>query len=164
MNNKTIVLAGFMGTGKSTVAHSVARLLGRKHIDTDKLAVKRMKMSITRAFEAVGEPFFRVVEKGICYEMAVSSRLVVSSGGGALVDVQTRELLVKHCFVVCLTATPDTIAQRIEKDAERPLASQWQTRLLERQPMYDSLPYHVKTDDKTPEHIAQEIIALWQNS
>jgi chloramphenicol 3-O-phosphotransferase len=66
-------------------------------------------------------------------------------------------------MVVCLTALPDVIAARLAaQPGERPLAAQWQALLATRQPYYDVLPYQVDTSDKTPQQVAEEIIALWR--
>lgn len=60
---KNIYLAGFMGTGKSTVGRELARLLGRKFIDIDSMLEKRLGMKIPEIFEKYGEDFFRKEEK-----------------------------------------------------------------------------------------------------
>lgn len=161
--NNPIVLAGFMGTGKTTVAIALAERLQWAWVDTDALLQARLGgMPVRGVFARYGEPFFRAVEKGICLEVSLWHKHVIATGGGALLDEQTRTWLVERCFVVCLTAKPETIEARLAGETDRPLAGQWRTLLAQRQPIYDSLPYQVATDDKTPLAISEEVVALWQ--
>lgn len=162
-NDQSIVLAGFMGTGKSTVGAVLAKELDRVFVDMDAIIERRAQMTISRIFAKYGESHFRAIECGIAHELAISSGLVIATGGGALLDDASRETLCKHTFVVCLRAAPDIIEQRLREADNRPLATQWKTLWDERQPIYDSLPKQIDTNGKAPSDIAQEIIDLWQS-
>lgn len=161
-DSRSIVLTGFMGTGKSTIGALLARQLDRVFVDMDSTIQQRVGLTIPHVFADYGESHFRAIERGLCHEIALQRNLVVATGGGAIVDDDSRNALVTHTFVICLYADPDSIAQRLQLTDDRPLANQWRTLLKQRQPIYDMLPNPIDTTDKSPETITQEIIALWQ--
>ena len=81
-----------------------------------------------------------------------------------LVDDTNRELMLESAFVVCLTASLDALERRLSGGEGRPLAGNWQELLLRRQTAYDHLPHHIDTTGKSPDTVAHEIIALWNES
>ncbi|MEO1163806.1 MAG: shikimate kinase, partial [Chloroflexota bacterium] len=103
---QNIVLTGFMGTGKSTVGQSLAAELGWVFFDVDTAIEHRTGLTIPRIFANFSEPFFRAIEKGICHEIALQKNLVVATGGGAIVDDDSRKILLETSFVICLLASP----------------------------------------------------------
>lgn len=163
MNERTesIVLTGFMGTGKSTVGKLLADRLGRVYFDMDTAIEHRTGLTIPRIFSGYSEPFFRAIERGLCHELALHDNLVISTGGGALLDESSREAMTKTGFVVCLLASPESIEQRLRETDVRPLAGQWRELLDERLPVYKSFQYQVDTTSKAPEQVTEEILALW---
>lgn len=164
MNEQTIVLTGFMGTGKSTTAAALAHLLNRPCMDMDALIEARVGWTIPQIFDLAGEAVFRGIEQGVCLELSLRRGLVVATGGGALLQLDSQRAFLQRCFVVCLMALPETIEQRLVDTESRPLASQWKKLLAQRAEIYLKLPNRVWTDDKTPEQIAQEIITRWNAS
>lgn len=163
-DSRNIILTGFMGTGKSTVGPLLAAKLNRVFVDVDTAIEHRTGLTIPRIFADYSEPFFRAIEKGICHELMLENNLVIATGGGAIVDADTRREILKHGFLVCLTAMPDVIEERIRSVDLRPLAGEWRERLAERQSIYDSLPRIVDTTDKTPQQVTEEVLSLWQNA
>lgn len=158
-----IVITGFMGTGKSTVAPLVAERLQRPFVDTDTVIVERAGLSIPVIFERHGELWFRRVESEVCADLAAQSGLVIATGGGALVNPDNLVAMSATGMVVCLSATPDTIGARLDGERDgRPLVGGWRDLLAKRTPAYAAIPYQVITDNKSPEQIAEEVIALWQ--
>ena len=119
---RSIVITGFMGTGKSTVARQVAKALGRPLVDTDELIMQRAGMSIADIFAHQGEPAFRALEASVCAEFAAQTELVIATGGGMLVSPGNRALMLRTAIVVCLTAQPETIETRLTGSVGRPLA------------------------------------------
>ena len=162
--DRNIVVTGFMGTGKSTVGQLVAEKLGRPYLDTDEEIVRRIGMSIPEVFQRDGEERFRHIERRMCRFLAAQGGYVISTGGGMLVDESNRDVMLASGFVVCLNATPETIAERLKADkTERPLLKgDWRILLAKRQPAYSAIPNQIDTTGKTPETIADEIIQLWQ--
>lgn len=155
-----IVITGFMGTGKSTVAPIVAQCLNRLHIETDALIVQREQRTIPQIFADDGEAYFRQLERDICRELAQRNGLVISTGGGMLVNAENRQLMVTSGFVICLTAPPDVIEQRLRNTTDRPLAAGWRELLAQRRAAYAQIPYQIDTTGKAPADIAQEVIDL----
>ncbi|MEM9951980.1 MAG: shikimate kinase [Chloroflexota bacterium] len=162
MNDQNIVLTGFMATGKSTIGAMLAKKLGRVFFDVDMAIEHRTGLTIPRIFANHSEPFFRAIEKGIIHEVCLQKNWVIATGGGAIMDDESRETLLRSSFVVCLNASPAEIEARLRASDARPLAGEWRERLAERTPIYNLIPNQVDTTDKSPEAITEEIIALWQ--
>lgn len=157
-----IVLAGFMGTGKSTVGRLVADHLRWRFVDTDDEIVQRFGMSIQDIFLHHGEGGFRRYESIVVQSVAARQRQVIATGGGMLLDENNRRLLDATGIIVCLDAQPDVIEQRLGDGSGRPLARDWRNLYETRRPVYAALAHHVHTGDLTPETVAEEVIALWQ--
>lgn len=97
-----IAFVGFMGAGKSTTAELVAQRLGRPWFDTDEVIVERCGRSIPELFAAGEEARFRALEKEVVGELLDGPPSVLSLGGGALEDPETRALLLARALVVWL--------------------------------------------------------------
>jgi shikimate kinase len=162
MNN--LVLAGFMGTGKTTVGQQVATRWGWDFVDTDTVIVARAGRSISEIFASEGESIFRRMEAEVCQGVAAGREQVIATGGGALLNERTRAALAQTGLMVCLTCDIDEVIRRVGGDPARPLAAD-RARLerlwAERAPLYASLPHHVDTTHLTPQQAAQEVIRLW---
>lgn len=163
-SEQNIVLTGFMGVGKTTVGRALAALLQRRFVDTDAVIVERATKSIPAIFRENGEAAFRAMERSISLELAGQTKLVIATGGGLVIDPVNRQALQETGFLVCLDAPPQLIEARLAHSAERPLAGNWHERYDARRTAYAELPVHVDVSDKSPQNIAQEIIALWQHS
>ena len=118
---KNIILTGFMGVGKTSVGTQLAKDLGYAFVDTDTLIEADQKIPITAIFSRFGEPYFREVEAKIIQEVMGRENQVVSTGGGAVIWDMNREAFKKAGFVVCLTARPEVIFERIKHETHRPL-------------------------------------------
>ncbi|NNE12449.1 MAG: AAA family ATPase [Ilumatobacter sp.] len=117
-----IVLTGFMGTGKSTVARELATRTGRRAIDTDDL-IERLHGPIKALFADHGEAHFRALERSVARELGGERGLVISTGGGMLLDPANVIELTAGGRVFCLTASVDALLDRLLADdaVERPL-------------------------------------------
>jgi shikimate kinase len=165
-NDRNIVITGFMGTGKTTVGRLVAEKLNRSFIDTDEEIVRRTGRTIPDIFQYEGEANFRHIERRMTRFLAAQQGLVIATGGGMLVDESNRDVMLASGLVICLTAVPDAILHRLKSDPiERPLLKgDWRALLDKRREAYDAVPNQVDTTGKTPEEIAAEIVALWQQT
>ncbi len=159
-----IYLIGFMGTGKSTVSKSLAKLLGYEEIDTDAWIVERQNKSIAEIFEKQGEDAFRNMETSLLQDLQKEKHKIISCGGGMAMRTDNVALMQKNGAVVLLTAKPETILERVKKDQGRPVLNgnmniEYIQRLLaQRAPFYQAAgEVVVSTDHRTPEEIAQEI-------
>lgn len=168
-SERKLVLTGFMGTGKTTLAKLIAEKTNTPLIDTDEQIMDRTKLSIPSIFEQMGEAGFRAWEAAVCGEIGKDERrLVVSTGGGALMNAANRQTLEHHGTIVCLTARPEVIYERLKETGDRPLLAtddpmrEIERLLQERHPVYGTFRWQVDTSDRTPEDIADEIISLWE--
>lgn len=163
---RNLVLAGFMGAGKTTVGRLVAARLGWPFVDTDELVEQAAGRSIATIFAQDGEAAFRHLERRACQRAALLDAHVIATGGGALLDPDTRAAFLARGVVVWLSAELNTIVERLGQGAERPLFAGDHARLealfAARAPLYAALPHRVKTDGRPPEAIAEEIVTLWQ--
>jgi shikimate kinase len=118
-----IILIGFMGSGKSTVARRLARLEKMNSIDMDSYLEREANMTIPRIFELEGEEGFRARELDFLHSLARRDRCILSCGGGVVVCAESRALLRKLGTVVYLKVEADEAVSRISRPETRPLLS-----------------------------------------
>ena len=160
--NRRIVLAGFMGTGKSTVGRLAAIALGWCFIDMDAEIVVQEGMSIPYLFAQRGESAFRQIEREVLHQVLDRDEAVIATGGGALIDADNRAYAAAHSLLICLSAHPDTLAARLAGDSARPLLKgDWRALLDRRRAAYDSIMYQVDTTDKSAQQAAGEVLKIW---
>lgn len=165
---KTIILTGMMGAGKSTIAKILAEKLNIKSIDIDSLIEQNEGEKISEIFSSKGEEYFREIEKETIENIFTSEveNLVISLGGGAFENNETREILLKKANVIYLQTSPEIIFERIKSNTERPLlcgnmSIEKISEILEkREKNYQTATYKITTDNKTPDQIAEEIIGV----
>lgn len=163
-----IFLAGFMGTGKSTLGRMLANALSYSFLDTDQEIERAAGMSIPEIFQQHGEADFRTREAALIGELQHRSKIVVSTGGGMVVNPSNRAAIKAQGVCVALSATPATLAKRLGPDAaeRRPMlrGGDLQTRiaqlLAERSSAYRDLHYLVDTSEDSPEILTQRLARL----
>lgn len=163
-----LVLVGLMGCGKTTVGRLLAHLLTWELIDTDRMIEERTGVSIPQLFQEKGEAYFRRVEKEVLLDLKDKERMVLATGGGAVLDGTNRRLLKETGLVVYLKTSPAVLAARVGHGEGRPLLKTGDpgvvlTALLEeREGFYREADLVVTTDGRTPRQVAEEIIRLAQ--
>lgn len=164
MNDRRIVIVGFMGCGKTTVAGALAARLDCGLVDLDDVVAEQQRMSVPDLISQRGEPGFRDAETAaLQLVLARQTPRIVALGGGAWTLEKNRDLIHKHgCLSVWLDAPFELCWQRISAQSEpRPLAPEEQTaRSLyrERHPLYVLAGLRVAvTDRTTAEDLAAEI-------
>lgn len=166
ITSSNIIITGFMGTGKTTVAEMVAQQLGKDLLSIDDLIVEAAGKSIPQIFAEDGEATFRQIEAHVCRQAVDGSGRVISTGGGTLINDDTRAYCLAHGLVICLNANFNELVVRLgTTDASRPLfqnPAQAEALYMKRKPIYDSLPHQVDTTNRTPEQVTQEIIEICQ--
>jgi 3-dehydroquinate synthase len=163
-----IILTGFSGTGKTTVAPMLAARLGWEMIDTDDV-VEKTHGPIAEVFRKQGEQRFRELESEVLREACTRHNIVIATGGGMVLSATNRELMADGGFVVCMESRPETIFRRLSERAEdrefdRPLlaTSDPLERIRDlkssRQHLYALCDWAVHTDSLTAEQIVDEIV------
>ena len=119
--NYNIVLIGFMGTGKSTIARELAKTRQMNIVEMDEEIVRRRGKSIADIFEEEGEEYFRDLETALLKELQTKENQVISCGGGAVLREENVRVMKKNGCVVLLTALPQTIYERVKNNTDRPI-------------------------------------------
>ncbi|MBI2187498.1 MAG: shikimate kinase [Acidobacteria bacterium] len=123
MKADKLYLVGFMGAGKTTVAHAMGRRLGWRPEDVDSRIEAREHRTVAAIFAQEGEPYFRRVEREVLYELLPERHIVVAAGGGTFVDPENRALMLSDGVVAWLDVPLGSVLDRIPVDGRRPLAA-----------------------------------------
>lgn len=167
--DKSIILTGFMGTGKSTVGKRLCALTGAQFIDTDSLIEEREKMTIPEIFEKHGEGYFRDVEEEVIKGLAGMKGAVISLGGGAVIRRGNIDLLREKGVVFCLQADIERVFRNIGKNtASRPLLSgktmeEAKALLDSRKEAYGNCDYSIDVTEMEKEQSADKILEIYMN-
>jgi len=116
-----IYLAGFMGSGKSTLGPILANTLGFEFVDVDKFVEQKAGRKIKEIFATDGEQVFRAIERASLVEVSGRSRCVVSLGGGTIANEENFRLIRESGIIVYLQLSPEEITQRVHHRTDRPL-------------------------------------------
>lgn len=166
---KCIALIGARGCGKTTVGRILAGLLGGECVDTDELVAQRAGRSIAEVFAAEGEAGFRKRESQAVREVVRKPPVVISVGGGAVLDQQNVDALRAVAILVWLTAPAEVLWQRVSTDpatassrpslTDQPGVEEVRRPLAERSPLYQrASDFHIETVDREPREIVEEIV------
>ncbi len=163
-----VVLIGYRGTGKSTVAKILGHRLGRKVISTDAEIVKEAGKSIPQIVEEFGWDHFRDLETQMCKKLQNQNDLIIDTGGGLILKQENVKILKANSTIFWLTAEVSTIVKRISGDTQRPSLSGTKTFveeieeiLQERTPKYQAAANHsIPTDQSTPQKLTDTILSL----
>lgn len=162
-----IILIGFMGTGKSTVAPLVARKLNMEYVEMDQLIEKKAGKSIDEIFRDEGETVFREYEVAVARDLKNINNAIVSCGGGVVMNKIIIDDLKHNGVVVGMFADFETIFKRVESDLPRPLFKDRKVaeKLYNfRKPLYEFYSdKKVNTDKRSVEEVAEEIIKEMKN-
>lgn len=113
LKEKSIVLIGFMGVGKTTIGEAVSQKLHRDFIDIDKEIEKEYNMTCTEIFKTVGEKAFREKEKEAITYFSNQPLKVISVGGGAFLQEEIQKICLSNCMVIYLDISWDSWKDRI---------------------------------------------------
>src|SRR5881396_1402415 len=160
-----IVLIGYRGAGKSSVAKILAERLKWPLISTDAEIVKKAGLSVPEIIQKRGWDYFRDVETQICQRVGKKDRTIIDTGGSVVLRKENVAALRERGRVFWLSAEVPTIMERIKHSKDRPSLTQKKSYvdeveevLNERLPMYKAACDHIiPTDDRTLEEIAEEI-------
>jgi shikimate kinase len=163
---KSIVLVGFMGTGKTAVGKLLAKRLGREFLEVDEIIEKKEGRSIAEIFGQKGEPYFRALEKEVVKEVSQKKGVIISAGGGAIIDEANLKNLKKNGIIICLEASPEVILERTKGNFCRPLLNvpdpkkKIEELLEQRAPHYKKADLSINTDNLTIDQVVEKLSHL----
>jgi shikimate kinase len=158
LGNRSIVLVGMMGAGKSSIGRRLAARLGIPFIDADAEIESAAGMTIREIFDKHGEPYFRAGEARVIARLLDNGPQVLATGGGSLMDAQTRALIGKKGVSIWLKADIDVLLKRTKRRNDRPLAEKIKDLLPIREPLYAQADIVVQSRDEPHDTIVDEIM------
>lgn len=165
LGRRSIVFVGLMGAGKTAIGRKLAAMLGLPFVDSDQEIESVSRMSVPELFERYGEPEFRALEQRVILRVLENGPQVLSTGGGAYMNDQTREAIRQHAVSIWLKADLSVLMERVSKKQNRPLLKTADPRatlaeLMDRRyPVYALADVTVPTRDEKKEVIAAEVAA-----
>ncbi len=161
---RSIVLVGLMGAGKSCVGRRLAARLNMPFADSDSEIEAAAGTAITDFFQNHGEAAFREGERKVIARLITGKPCVLATGGGAFCDPATRDLVAAHATSVWLRADLDLLVRRTAGKDHRPLLNQGNPReilarlIAARYPIYAEADVIVDTTDEVPEMTVEKIL------
>ncbi|MEP6804813.1 MAG: shikimate kinase [Flavobacterium sp.] len=169
---KKIILLGYMGCGKSTIAQNLSKIINIPFLDLDNCIEKKANLSINEIFEQFGEIHFRKLEHEMLLELLQSSEnIIIGLGGGTPCYANNHELLKREDVTsIYLKASIDTLYNRlIHNKSKRPLIANMNEEemrefiakhLFDRSYYYHHAQHKVSVDDKAVEETVQDILEI----
>jgi len=158
LGNRSIVLVGMMGAGKSSIGRRLAARLGIPFIDADAEIESAAGMTIPEIFDKHGEPYFRAGEARVIARLLDNGPQVLATGGGSLMDAQTRALIGEKGVSIWLKADIDVLLKGTKRRNDRPLAEKIKDLLPIREPLYAQADIVVQSRDEPHDTIVDEIM------
>jgi len=163
LRQRTIVLVGLMGAGKSSVGRRLAQALGMPFRDADEEVERAAGCSIAEIFDQLGEAAFRDGERRVIARLLEEPPHVLATGGGAYMNLDTRNLIADKAVSVWLRADVEVLARRVARKNDRPLLHGRDPRealealALERHPIYALADLEVESVE-SPHHVTVQAI------
>ena len=164
LGDRTIVLVGLMGVGKTTVGRRLAHLLHLPFVDADHAIEEAAGCSVSEIFARFGEPAFRDGERKVIARLLDGPRHVLATGGGAYMDLRTRAAIKARGISVWLRADLDLLMDRVGRKGHRPLLQTADPRatmerlIAERYPVYAEADIVVDSRDGPHDRVVRAII------
>lgn len=165
-----IILIGFMGSGKTTTAREISKILGLQLIDLDKWIEEKNKNKISEIFEINGEAYFRKEERKAIQWLSRQKNYVASIGGGAWIPEANQKRLLHMGWCVWLKVSPGEVWRRIHREYQgRPLLAESKSPiqkikalLTHREALYKKAHFHFNTDETKPKKVAVQIAKTYK--
>jgi len=164
-----IFLTGLPGSGKTTIGHRTADLLGWSFVDTDDVIAQRMGMPTGQVLVEYGEKRFRQLESEALHELADGVRVVIATGGGMVISETNRKFMRENGLTVYLQALVDTSWRRMQETSvqiARPLVAgdngrqRLQDLYAARRKWYEEADIQINTEEGTQNELARRLISL----
>jgi shikimate kinase len=161
---RTVAIVGLMGAGKSAIGKRLATRLGLPFVDADNEIERAAGCTIAEIFEKYGEAEFRQGERRVISRLLDEAPHVLSTGGGAYMDPETRHLMKAKAMTVWLRAELDVLYDRVRKRGHRPLLKQGNPRdilerlMTERYPIYAEADIVVESTAQPADRTTEEVV------
>lgn len=169
LGQRTIVLVGIMGCGKSTVGKRLAHRLGLEFVDADSEIERAANMTVPEIFAAHGEPYFRSGEERVIARLLREGPLVLATGGGAFMSAATRAEIEACGVSVWLKVDFETAMARVRRRTNRPLLQNpdpegtMRRLMAEREPVYAQAALTVVSREVPHESVVDQIVLALQD-
>ena len=163
---KNIILVGFMGSGKTTIAFELSRRFNMQYVSTDNMIEKSQKCTINEIFTKKGEDYFREVEAQMVCDACSMENVIIDLGGGAVIRDENWENIKRSGLSICLTADENMIMERTKKYKHRPLLNvedpkqKIRSLMAKRAPFYAKADHCVDTGRLTVKQAVEEIVKI----
>ena len=161
---KTIVLVGLMGCGKSAIGKRLAKKIKLPFVDLDTKIEQEAKMPVKEIFEKYGEDYFRKLEVKIAKQVIGDNQVILATGGGAFINDEIRKLIKEKCISVWLKADLDILLKRVSRKRTRPLLENGDKKEIlknlmdKRYPIYEQADITTHTGNETHEVVLRRIM------
>ncbi|MGF1651114.1 MAG: shikimate kinase [Hyphomicrobiaceae bacterium] len=165
LGDRSIVMVGLMGCGKSAIGKRLATVLGLKFVDADAEIEAAAGMTIPEIFEMHGEPHFRDREQKVVQRLLMSPPQVLATGGGAFMAQATRDAIRAHGISIWLNADIEVLMRRVRRREDRPLLKTEDPRAVmqrlmeQRYPIYAEADLTVASADVSHERVVADVLA-----
>jgi shikimate kinase len=163
--DRSIVLVGLMGAGKSSIGRRLAARLGVAFTDADAEIARAAACSIDDIFRLYGEAAFRDGERRVVARLLDGPAQVLATGGGAFMDAETRRRIKERSISIWLTAGLEVLLRRTSGRDDRPLLKQGDPREIlkrlieERYPVYAEADITIESADESPDATVSRVLA-----
>lgn len=166
---KNLVLLGMMAVGKTTIGKIVAKKQDLRFVDTDKNVEDKCSMKIAEIFKKRGEKFFRMEEEKEVLKSLKKNKCIIALGGGAFINRNVRNKILKHAVSVWLDLDLKTLNERIRWNKKRPLLDKLDNfekineLYSKRKNIYKLANYRINCKNLKKENVAKKIIEIYEN-
>jgi shikimate kinase len=172
IRDRSVVLVGLMGSGKSTIGRRLAQRLGMRFADADDEIERAAGMTISDIFARFGEAHFRDGERRVISRLLAGKPMVLATGGGAFINEETRALILQDSLCIWLDADIPTLVERVGRRSHRPLLKNRDPGEVLRQlaavrnPIYAEAHLRVSSASTPHDHTVRailEALATWKS-
>ena len=172
IHDRSIVLVGLMGSGKSTIGRRLASRLNMRFADADDEIERAAGMTISEIFGRFGEAHFRDGERRVIARLLAGPPLILATGGGAFMNDETRALIQADSVSIWLDADIPTLVERVARRNHRPLLKDRDPGQVLRElaavrnPIYAEAHIRVSSASSPHDHTVRaimEALSTWKN-
>ena len=166
--DKSLVLIGMMGSGKTTIGREISKKLKIKFVDTDHEIEKKEKMSINEIFKKKGEKYFRQLEERMTLEIVNHKLSVISIGGGGFINKKIQKAVLNKCISYWLNWDNNSLINRLKNNKNRPILKDLnESQIIElisnRAKIYEKANYEIICENLSRKEIVTKIIKNYEN-